>query len=680
MPLITDSLGSFFVSEDSPRWKAHLAKLEKQGLAPKSDGPAVMLSLGVLDCKPKPAPILDLIVRPIQPEVVQACPIKWEEAHPDQVRERHGDYATLDITTKPDAITLHGLVDHKTTGTESRHPDGRPMTAHELIRLTANQSSASAFKFNADDVERALTLQRLAKEKQEILDAVKPPKPVKDKPLELEPAFNYVFTEDVYGDDRLHPEQCVSIDLQRPYGYQVVGVDFATLSAHGRCIINDDTGLGKTVQGLLWIACNRVKAGRYVIITKAKLKYQWAREAMRWLGTSEICQIIDGANDYWMPGMKGYIVSYDTCGRIKDLQDKFKSVGVETLILDEVQMIKNEDSARGEQVRESSRIFKNIISLSATPIKNNAGEYWNVLNIVRPDMFPDKNQFIMNDCAAVSNGYGWKVGGLHNPDAFREKTKSFIIRRLREDVLPDLPRIKRDHRFFELGKEVEQEYRRVLQEFNEAYDDCDQEDSMTFAETGNIMGYISKMRHIVGLAKVKPTIDFLEDFLEETNRPFTVFIHHKDVAQLMEQRLLIKGIKPLMGHSGLNPQQSQKLVDDFRFGVSRVAILSTLAYGEGANLQFCSDCAMSERQWNPANEEQAEGRFPRPGNTADRINATYFVATGTVDEFLAEIVEKKREYMGNTLDGYAIQWNQTSIMKELAATLRANGGKKWGWK
>jgi SNF2 family DNA or RNA helicase len=85
---------------------------------------------------------------------------------------------------------------------------------------------------------------------------------------------------------------------------------------------------------------------------------------------------------------------------------------------------------------------------------------------------------------------------------------------------------------------------------------------------------------------------------------------------------------------------------------------------------------MLERQWNPANEEQAEGRFARIGQE-DNIIVTYMLASETIDEKFTEIVETKRAIIANTLDGKEYQWDQASLMKELATVLVMKGKKKW---
>jgi len=110
-----------------------------------------------------------------------------------------------------------------------------------------------------------------------------------------------------------------------------------------------------------------------------------------------------------------------------------------------------------------------------------------------------------------------------------------------------------------------------------------------------------------------------------------------------------------------------------------VMIASTLASGEGLNLQFCSDCIMAEQQWNPANEEQAEARFKRIGREASIINATYQIALSTIDEFLADLKASKRHIIEEALTGQknTVPYVEQEMMKELADIIMTKGLKRW---
>ncbi|HEY6020421.1 MAG TPA: hypothetical protein VIY48_11075, partial [Candidatus Paceibacterota bacterium] len=95
-------------------------------------------------------------------------------------------------------------------------------------------------------------------------------------------------------------------------------------------------------------------------------------------------------------------------------------------------------------------------------------------------------------------------------------------------------------------------------------------------------------------------------------------------------------------------------------------------------LQCCANLVMVERQWNPANEEQAEARFPRPGQKADKIIALYLVAVGTIDELLARLVEKKRALCNEVIDGKKhVRWDETDVIREIGRILAEQGKQAW---
>ena len=110
---------------------------------------------------------------------------------------------------------------------------------------------------------------------------------------------------------------------------------------------------------------------------------------------------------------------------------------------------------------------------------------------------------------------------------------------------------------------------------------------------------------------------------------------------------------------------------------------STLAMGEGVDRlqEVCNDCIIAERQWNPANEEQAESRLIRIGQKKYFVNATYPIATDTIDEYFTDIIELKRRSMKETLDGKEASWEEGSLMIALyeAILLKGRNKIKKGW-
>lgn len=335
---------------------------------------------------------------------------------------------------------------------------------------------------------------------------------------------------------------------------------------------------------------------------------------------------------------------------------------------------------------------KYVFAASGTPIKNNAGEYFTILNILRPEMFPSESLFIKSDCDSYMTSYGWKVGGLKNPELFKDKTKSFIIRRETEDVLPDLPKIRRNQSYTIMDHSIADKYKKKLHEFQNYMMNKD-EKSRDYSESSHILAYMNEMRHLTGFAKIGKIIDYTEEFLENNpGEKIIIFMHHIDVQLILNGALaeriveneVLRGTKILKLDSTMDAFKRQSILDQFeKDDNNRVLIAPTLSSGEGLNLQFVSHAIIGEREWNPANEEQAEGRMPRPGSkltgTGQSIEVVYVVALNSIDEMFAEYVERKRQYMNEAMQGKKsdIPWSQSSIIKDIAEKLASYDLETW---
>jgi SWI/SNF-related matrix-associated actin-dependent regulator 1 of chromatin subfamily A len=465
----------------------------------------------------------------------------------------------------------------------------------------------------------------------------------------------------------------------KPRSYQIDAVKFAEES-NVRCIIADEQGLGKTIEALSLLRLHPEKLLPAIIVCPSTVKLQWMFEIHRICGAGKefLTQVIHTGKECAMPGFKVYIITYDMLKNPK-LFTYLPDGHIKTIIIDECQRIKNHLSDRAKAVQRVSRNTEHIIAMSGTPIKNNAGEYFTVLNLVKPTLFPHYQRYIDNYCDAYSNGWGQKVGGLKDVERFHADTKDIIIRRTKADVLKDLPSIDRKFHHVELDRKLHKAYDAAMQELDDLlYSD----DSNGFAAGSAKVAIMSKLRHITGISKVAECVDFVTGFLLSTDRKLVIFTHHQDVMTMLENQLnewLADGGfgKTCTLHSGLDGSHRAELVKQFKEDSSRrLMIASTLAAGEGINLQFCSDAVILERQWNPANEEQAEARFHRFGQM-NSVTITYMLASGTIDEFFTELVEIKRSIVAATMDKKTIEWNQQSLMKELAEILVTRGKKAW---
>jgi len=456
-----------------------------------------------------------------------------------------------------------------------------------------------------------------------------------------------------------------SMDGYKPFDFQETSSKFAIESANGRVLFAHEPGLGKTICAFYTLALMGEDTSLPCLwIVKASLIPQFFTQIIKWMGYEHTAQVIENGHDRPFKGFKHYIVSYDLLHRLDP--EHFKELGLKTVVLDECQMIKNFGAKRTKGVYRVCQGVPNIFALSGTPILNNAIEYFPVLHLLRPAKFPNRETYIRYWIAMYSTGRYNRPGGLRNPQKFKDYTDDFIIRFTKEEVLKDLPPINRGFQYCNMDDDLMESYNKILNDFGNAYA------INPDMNTTNILAYMSKMRHLTGLAKIDNTIELVQEHLEDTERKLVVFVHHIDVGDIMFNKLKTwckeNGYpEPVRFYGGMNQDQVKESLDKFE-GSARVMIASTLAAGEGLNLQFCSDCILHERQWNPPKEDQAFDRFHRIGQL-NSVSARIMVALGTIDETLTDIVESKRKNLKEALDNKTYKWDETQLAKELAEAM-----------
>jgi len=479
--------------------------------------------------------------------------------------------------------------------------------------------------------------------------------------------------------------QCKKCNQFKLYDFQITGARAAEVAlATGKGFgIFDEMGLGKTVQDLAVIKYHK-EFLPVLYVLKSGIKFQWQAEIVRWLGPDYIPQVIESSHDFVLPGMKGYIISYDLLRRFD--RETINKIGIKLVVLDECQQIKNPDSTRTKEVR---RIVGNenvkVIGLSGTPWKNRGSELFPIFNMLDPIKFPSYERFVRDWVNYYWQGTKRKEGGIRNVERFKEYVKDIMIRRERIEVMKELPLINRTKLNFQLEGLNKEAYEEEEGEFAEWYNEQVMGGEEDKIDGLALVAQMAKMRHIVGLAKIPATLAYAEDFIENTDRKLVIFVHHKDVGHTLYSELNNKFGKEIPVEkltADLTSEDRYNLQVKFNNAPRMILVASTLASGEGLNLQTCSDCVMHERQWNPANEEQAEGRFIRIGQTSTTVSATYVEADKTVDLDVDAIVERKRVYIHELMSKAEIPvWNQGEVAKEMALAIvervrKKNSGKK----
>jgi SNF2 family DNA or RNA helicase len=220
-------------------------------------------------------------------------------------------------------------------------------------------------------------------------------------------------------------------------------------------------------------------------------------------------------------------------------KDKLHALGINLVILDEVQQIKNPDSSRTQEVRKlvSANPECKVIELSGTPWKNRGSEFFPALNLINPFKFHSYQHYLDTWVDYYYEGPKKKMGGIRNIAKFKEYTQDIVIRREYNEVMdefPDINRMKLNLQLDELNQSV---YDDATSEFVAWYNEAvigGEEDALNGME---LLAKMARMRHITGLAKIPGTLSFVEEFVEDTDKKIVVFVHHKDVGQIMYDQL-----------------------------------------------------------------------------------------------------------------------------------------------
>ena len=193
------------------------------------------------------------------------------------------------------------------------------------------------------------------------------------------------------------------------YPFQKVAVAFAEMSK-GRCLIGDEMGIGKTISAIGYAAINP-QARPAIVVCPSNVKFNWKKEVNKWL-PDETVQVITSGKDE--PELGDFIiVNYDLMTK---MQEKLIKLVPRLVILDECHYIKNSGSKNKPVKRTVAtlalcRFTPKILALSGTAIASRPKEFFNTLNLMRPEQFASFWDFAQRYCDPWHDGFGWNFDG-----------------------------------------------------------------------------------------------------------------------------------------------------------------------------------------------------------------------------------------------------------------------------
>jgi SWI/SNF-related matrix-associated actin-dependent regulator 1 of chromatin subfamily A len=471
-----------------------------------------------------------------------------------------------------------------------------------------------------------------------------------------------------------------------PYPFQNEGIQFIDVKG-GKALIADDMGLGKTIQAIGYLQLHREESIPAVIIVPASVKINWKREIEKWMTNPKVA-ILSGrpSESTEIPKAEIYVINYDILAnqdetttvikygienkvkrekRFTGWADHLLKINPTTIICDECHYLKNTQAKRTKAVKKLTSKVKNCIMLSGTAIENRPIEIWQAINLIDPTLFPSYASFGKRYCDGKHNGYGWDYSGSSNEAELHKRlTESIMIRRLKKDVLKDLPQKQRSIIPMEIDNFPQ--YKKCQDDVIAYIRDHSGSKAAMKAAGAEALVKFEKLKQLAVKGKIKMAVQWVEDYIQDEK--LVVFCTHKEVIETLREKF-----KDVCVHidGSVSQINRQKAVDRFQNDDDcKLFIGNIKAAGVGITLTSASSTAFLELAWTPGAHDQAEDRVNRIGQKASSINAYYLLADNTIETEIAGLLDSKRKTIDAVLDG-----RETEDSDLLIELMKKYGGK-----
>ena len=473
------------------------------------------------------------------------------------------------------------------------------------------------------------------------------------------------------GFNKLHKTRPKLPDLNaelRPY--QVQGfkwLKYLHENQVGGCLA-DDMGLGKTLQTLALLATIYPKQSKPSLIVMPKsLLFNWEREVRRF--TPQIKTYTFYGNNREIAEMRSAHLVFTTYATMRNEIEALKEEQFCYVILDESQNIKNLLSQTTKAVlmlRSEHRL-----ALSGTPIENNLGELYSLFHFLNPALFGSLAQFTEDFLTPVQKN--------SDKDAIRHlrrKIYPFVLRRLKREVLQELPDKVEQTIFVPMGEEQKRFYEQRRQYYANEIPKQIQAKGIAGSHFF-IFQALSELRQIATVpeslsegriesGKRELLLEQLLDALANGHKAL-VFVNFLAAIESIGERLDELGVGYVAMTGATRNRES--LVDQFQNDPEcRVFLLTLKTGGSGLNLTAADTIFLYDPWWNAAAENQAIDRAHRIGQ-ANKVHAYKLIAEGSIEEKILQLQEVKKELFDNIIsaDGASLKSLSEDDIKMLLA-------------
>lgn len=443
------------------------------------------------------------------------------------------------------------------------------------------------------------------------------------------------------------------------FDYQRQGVNF--LCSVPSVIMGDDMGLGKTLQTIT--AIQELGAKRVLIVCPNSLKFTWGKEFEYWTGRK--CHIVTTTNKKrvlqdFKEGI--LVINYESVWdrKTKEVLPELKSTHWDIVVYDEAHRLKNRNATHTKACKKikSERVFM----LTGTPIENSPDELWSLLNLMYPKTFNSYWRFVDQWCKTNTMRIGGReiknIVGCQDPQAMHEMLSPIMIRRLKKDVLHQLP----DKVYKTITVELNPSDRKV---YNELRDEMVAELSTgEVVITANVLTQMMRLRQVAisaqllseeeSIGRVKSSkLDVIEELVTDNigSHKLVLFTQFKSSLKMMKNLLESQNIKCLEISGDISSEERQRNCDLFQTDDTYRVILCTIqTAGVGLTLTEADICVFLDKHYNPQLNRQAEDRLYRIGQK-NVVQVISIIANDTLEERIEDMLRRKNDMFEQVVNG-----------------------------
>ena len=424
---------------------------------------------------------------------------------------------------------------------------------------------------------------------------------------------------------------------KKPYHYQIRGIE--KLIANQAFLLADEMGTGKTVMATLAlrILLRRGEVKRALILCPVSVLRVWEEHLQEW-SLGEIAFILVRGTPQqrelmWHLDFHVFVTSYDVFSRdIRNGRIPQDKAHFDLVILDEAQYIKNRKSARFRSLQQA--FFKRKWAMTGTPLENRVDDVKALFEFLKPGLVHPEET---------------------SPVRIRKYIQPYMLRRLKREVLSELPPKRRQWRWLEMSKEQRRQYELVRQKGVAELSELKRQGRVSRV---HIFTLLAKLKQICNFPqgklespKARETINLVEEIIASGEKViiFSQFIE-EGIAKLAE---ILKDYNVVQLTGNMSSSQRQMAIDSFRTDPNvSIFLISLKAGGTGLTLTEASYVIHFDHWWNPAVMNQAEDRVHRAGQK----KAVMIYELGMEDSIerrIYEILEEKKALARQVIDDLA---------------------------